>query len=301
VTATVDQHSSADRGIPAPQRQRGRPDDRPSPVAISILCLGAFYALLPVVWVVMASTKNTGELFNTFTLMPSTHLIENVRELSSFNGGIYWKWTANTALYSVVGGAGATLISAITGYVFAKFDFPGKSAMFGAILAGVLVPGIIIAIPQYFLFSAVHLADTYWSVLLPQMITPYGIYLARIYAAAAVPTDLVEAARTDRAGEFYIFWRIALPLMSPGLVTIFLFQFVAIWNNFMLPYIMLSSDRLFPLTVGLQALLNQGSSSPAAYTVVIPGALLSIAPLIAIFIVLQRYWRIDLASGAVKS
>jgi multiple sugar transport system permease protein len=99
----------------------------------------------------------------------------------------------------------------------------------------------------------------------------------------------------------YIFNRIALPMMLPGLVTIFLFQFVAIWNNFMLPYIMLGDDTLFPLTVGLNGLLNQGATAPALYTLVLAGALLSIVPLVIMFLFLQRYWRVDLAAGAVKA
>ena len=166
---------------------------------------------------------------------------------------------------------------------------------------GVLVPGVILAIPQYLMLAQLGLTNTYWSVLLPQIISPYGIYLARIYAAASVPGDVIEAARTEGAKEMYIFNRIALPMMLPGLVTIFLFQFVAIWNNFMLPYIMLGDDTLFPLTVGLNGLLNQGATAPALYTLVLAGALLSIIPLVIMFLFLQRYWRVDLAAGAVKA
>jgi multiple sugar transport system permease protein len=265
-----------------------------------VLWLGALYCLIPVLWVIIASTKNVSELFNADAFLPSSHFWDNITSLSDYSNGIYWRWTANTALYAVVGGIGATLVSALSGYVLAKFEFVGKPAIFGLILAGVLVPGVILAIPQYFVFSAVGLSNTYLSVLLPQLITPYGIYLARIYAAASVPTEVVEAARTEGAKEFLIFLRVALPMMGPGLVTIFLFQFVAIWNNFMLPYIMLGDDQLFPLTVGMQSLVNQGTSSPAQFTLVIAGALISILPIIALFVVLQRYWRVDLGSGAVK-
>ncbi len=137
-------------------------------------------------------------------------------------------------------------------------------------------------------------------MLLPSILSPYGIYLARIYAAAAVPEEVLEAARMDGAREVRIFTSVALPMMRPGLVTIFLFQFVAIWNNFLLPYIMLGDDRRFPVTVGLYTLLQQGAGIPALYTLVITGALLSIVPLIALFLGLQRFWRVDLLSGAVK-
>jgi len=138
-------------------------------------------------------------------------------------------------------------------------------------------------------------------VLLPQIINPYGIYLARIYTAAAVPVDIVDAARIDGAGEMRIFSRLVLPMMAPGLVTIFLFQFIGIWNNFLLPFIMLQDPSLYPVTVGLSAMLNQGTSQPALYTLTITGSLLAVLPLIALFLTLQRFWRVDLAAGAVKA
>jgi multiple sugar transport system permease protein len=163
------------------------------------------------------------------------------------------------------------------------------------------MPPIVLAVPQYLLFSKAGLADTYWSVLLPSVVSPYGIYLARIYAAGAIPTDVLEAGRMDGTSEWRLFRSVALPMMAPGLITVFLFQFVAIWNNFLLPYVMLGDDRKFPVTVGLFTLLQQGASAPALYTLVITGALLSVLPLIALFLSLQRFWRLDLLSGAVKS
>ena len=275
--------------------------EKPSYLSTGILILGALYCLFPVVWVVAAASKDGTELFSTFTLAPSTHLWDNIVELTEYRDGLFWRWMLNTALYAGVGAIVSTWVSALSGYVLAKFDFPGKSGVFKVLLMGVLVPGVILAIPQYLMLAQAGLTNTYWSVLLPQIISPYGIYLARIYAAASVPGDVIEAARTEGAKEMYIFNRIAAPMMLPGLVTIFLFQFVAIWNNFMLPYIMLGDDQLFPITVGLNGLLNQGASAPALYTLVLAGALLSIVPLVIMFLLLQRYWRVDLAAGAVKA
>ncbi|MDR7273363.1 carbohydrate ABC transporter permease [Catenuloplanes atrovinosus] len=273
---------------------------RTSWLGSAILLLGAVYCLLPIAWVVAASTKNGSDLFTSFTFAPGTGFGENLGDLSANGGGIYWRWLLNTALYAGVGGLLSALVSGISGYTLATYRFAGRNAIFNVLLAGVLVPGVTLAIPQYLLLAKVGLTDTYWSVLLPQIISPYGIYLARIYAAAAVPDTVVEAARTDGAGEFRIFARVALPMMVPGLVTVFLFQFVAIWNNFLLPFIMLSTDDRFPVTVGLFTLLNQGATVPALYSQVIIGSLLSIVPLIALFLTLQRYWRTDLISGAVK-
>jgi len=290
------------RAVGGETTRRRRPGgERPSALSTGILLLGAAYCLLPVAWVLVASSKSAGELFSTFTFAPSTHLFDNVATLSTYRGGLFWRWMANTALYAGVGGLLSVAVSATAGYGLAKYQFAGKTAIFNVLLAGVLVPGVVLAIPQYLLLAQVGLTNTYWSVLLPSIISPYGIYLARIYAAASVPDDVVEAARTDGARELKIFRSIAMPMMAPGLVTVFLFQFVAIWNNYMLPYIMLGNDRLFPITVGLSGLLNQGASQPAMYTSVITGALLSIIPLIALFLTLQRYWQVDLAAGAVKA
>jgi multiple sugar transport system permease protein len=265
------------------------------------LIAGAVYCLLPVMWVAIAATKSGDELFSTFTFAPSTAFFDNVSELSAFRDGLFWRWLANTALYAGGGGLLSAAVSGLTGYTLAKFRFPGRATIFNVILAGVLVPQITLAIPQFLLLARVGLTDTYWSVLLPSIISPYGIYLARIFAAAAVPDSIIEAARADGAGEARIFGTIAVPMMMPGLVTIFLFQFVGIWNNFLLPFVMLTDDRTFPVTVGLYTLLNRGADQPAFYTLVITGSLLSIIPLIALFLYLQRFWRADLLSGAVKA
>ncbi|KQV03317.1 MULTISPECIES: carbohydrate ABC transporter permease [unclassified Kitasatospora] len=266
-----------------------------------ILLLGAVYCLVPIIWVVMASTKNGQELFTTFTFAPGSGFLDNLSELSAYRDGVYWRWMLNSALYAGFGALLSAALSGVTGYALAKYRFRGRNALFSILLAGVLMPPITLAIPQYLLMAEAGLADSYWSVLLPSILSPYGIYLARIYAAAAIPDEVVEAARVDGAREFRLFRSVALPMMVPGLVTVFLFQFVAIWNNFLLPYIMLGDDSKFPVTVGLYSLLQQGANAPALYTLVITGALLSIVPLIALFLGLQRYWRIDLLSGAVKS
>lgn len=297
--------ASGRRTAPAPGTTPGNaaapPRRRSAWVPSLLLLLGAVYCLIPIAWVVMASTKSSGELFTTFTFSPGSGLLDNLSELSAYRDGVYWQWMANSALYAGVGALMSAALSGVTGYALAKYRFRGRTAIFNILLAGVLMPPITLAVPQYLLMAKAGLADSYWSVLLPSIVSPYGIYLARIYAAAAIPDEVVEAARVDGAKDWRLFRSIALPMMVPGLVTVFLFQFVAIWNNFLLPYIMLGDDHKFPVTVGLYSLLQQGANAPALYTLVITGALLSILPLIALFLGLQRYWRIDLLSGAVKS
>ncbi|MEV7864009.1 carbohydrate ABC transporter permease [Streptomyces hirsutus] len=282
----------------------GRGPARPRRIALVptlTLLLGALYCLLPVAWVVIASTKSGSELFSTFTFWPGTGFTENLSDLNAYRDGVYWKWMGNSALYAGLGALLSTCVSAVSGYALAVYRFRGRETLFNVLLTGVLMPPVILAVPQYLLLAQADLTDSYLSVLLPQILSPYGVYLARIYAAASVPSDVVEAGRMDGAGEWRIFTRVALPMMMPGLVTVFLFQFVAIWNNFLLPYIMLSDDEKFPITLGLHTLLEQGANTPALYTLVITGAFLAVFPLVALFLVVQRFWSLDLLSGAVKS
>ncbi|MFC4534809.1 carbohydrate ABC transporter permease [Sphaerisporangium dianthi] len=267
----------------------------------AVLVLGALYCLFPVGWVVIAATKSTAELFSTSTLAPGSGLLSNLADLAAYRDGVFWLWMLNTVLYAGVGALLSTAVSAMSGYALAKFRFPGRDLVFNLLLGGILVPAVVLAIPQYLLLSKAGLADTYWSVLLPQILSPYGIYLARIYAAAAIPDALLEAGRIDGASEGRLARDVGLPLMLPALVTIFLFQFVAIWNNFLLPFIMLGDDHRFPMTVGLYTMLAAGANQPSLYNLIITGTLLSIIPLVALFLTMQRYWRADLSSGSVKN
>ncbi|WP_433497347.1 carbohydrate ABC transporter permease [Sphaerimonospora sp. CA-214678] len=270
-------------------------------VPTGVLVLGAIYTLFPVSWVVVAATKSKAELFSIPTFAPGTGLLSNVSDLFAYRDGVFWLWLLNTVLYAGGGAVLSTAVSTISGYTLAKYSFPGRTLIFNLLIGGILVPSVVLAIPQYLLFSKVGLADTYWSVLLPQILHPYSIYLARIYSQAAIPDSLLEAGRLDGAGEWRLFRRVALPMLTPGMVTIFLFQFVAIWNNFLLPFIMLGDDHRFPLTVGLYTLLAAGANQPSLYNLIITGTMLSLIPLIALFLTMQRYWRTDLSSGAVKS
>jgi multiple sugar transport system permease protein len=266
------------------------------------LVAGALYCLAPVLWVFIAATKTRGELFSTTAFLPTFHggLWQNIRDLFAYEDGRFLRWCLNSLLYAGVGSMLSAVVSALAGYWLAKYRFRGRNASFNILLAGVLLPQITLAIPQYLLLAKVGLAGTYWSVLLPSIISPFGIYLCRIYAAASVPTETLEAGRIDGAGELRLFRSIALPMMAPALVTVFLLQFVATWNNFLLPFIMLSDGDTFPLTTGLYTLLNQGAQQPALYSLVITGVMISIIPLIGLFLALQRYWRIDLISGSLK-
>jgi multiple sugar transport system permease protein len=262
------------------------------------------YFLMPLTWLLIASTKSLDDLFSSFGLWFSGfNLFDNISETFSKDGGVYWTWLRNTLGYSFVSAIGAALLAAAAGYGFAKFAFRGKNLLFWFVLGSVMVPTTALAIPTYLMFSKLGLTNNPLSIILPSLVSPFGIYLMRIYAEAAVPSDLIEAARIDGAGEFRIFQRIAFRLLAPGFVTVLLFTFVATWNNYFLPLVMLSEPRWYPLTVGLAHWNNQanaGGGATAAFTTVITGSLISIVPLILAFIFLQRYWQSGLGTGGVK-
>jgi multiple sugar transport system permease protein len=207
----------------------------------------------------------------------------------------------NTIVYAGGGALIGTALAAMTGYALAKYVFRGRDLFFSIILSSVLVPATALVLPLYLLMSSVGLTNTYWSVLLPSVVNPFGVYLARIYAASAVSDEVLGAARVDGSGEFRTFATIALRIMSPALVTIFLFQFVAVWSNYFLPLVMLNDENLFPVTVGLQ-IWNSGlvaGGHIGFYNLVVTGSLVTVIPLIVMFLLLQRYWTSGLTSGSI--
>ncbi|HYJ69246.1 MAG TPA: carbohydrate ABC transporter permease [Nocardioidaceae bacterium] len=281
-----------------------RPTDstlRSRVLVVGGLAIAAVYFLLPVYWILVAATKSTGDLFGTSGLwFANPRLLDNLENVLTFQDGIYLRWTLNSVIYAGGGALIATFVSAMAGYGLAKFWFRGREAVFNLILAGVFIPMTALALPLYLMLSKVELANTYWSVLLPSIVSPFGVYLCRIYAAAAVPDDLLEAARIDGAGEFRIFATVALRIMTPALVTIFLFQFVGIWNNYFLPLVMLSDPNLYPITLGLTSWYTFAGRQPELYQLTVGGAFVSVVPLMIAMVVLQRFWRSGLTQGSVK-
>ena len=290
-----------------PRAVRHRPHGtatRQNPLSVGgatlFMVLFAGYFLAPIWWLVVTASKTRAELRSGLWFGGSFELPGNIVGVLTYDDGLFVRWLANSLLYAVVGAAVATLAAAMAGYALAKYVFPGREAVFNVILAGVLVPTTALALPLFLLFSRVGATDTYWAVLLPSCVSPFGVYLSRIYVAASVPDELLEAARLDGASEMRTFFVIALRLMSPALVTVFLFQFVAVWNNFFLPLVMLQDTTLYPVTLGLQTWNSQTTFAPELQLYVIVGALLSIVPLIVAFLCLQRFWRSGLGVGGVK-
>ena len=262
------------------------------------------YTLVPLVWLFINATKTQGDLFSSFGLWfgDDFALWDNISTTLTYQDGVFLRWLGNTLLYVVAGAGGATALAVLGGYGLAKFRFPGKRAVFAIVIGAVAVPGAALAVPTFLMFSQLGLTNTPWAVIIPSLITPFGLYLMWTFSSEAIPAELLEAARIDGASEFLTFRRISLPLMGPGIVTVLLFTTVATWNNYFLPLIMLKDPDWYPLTLGLNAWNAQAATAggEAIFNLVITGSLLTIVPLIAAFLMLQRFWQSGLAEGSVK-
>ncbi|MBO3744733.1 carbohydrate ABC transporter permease [Streptosporangiaceae bacterium NEAU-GS5] len=262
------------------------------------------YTLLPLAWLAINATKTQTGLFRSFGLWFDRDfaLFGNIADTFTYDGGIFTRWLLNTLLYVIVGAGGATLLATLAGYGLAKFDFPGKKAVFAIVIGAVAVPGTALAVPTFLMFSNLGLTNSPWAIIIPSLVSPFGLYLMWTYAADAVPTEILESARVDGAREFQTFFRISLPLLSPGIVTVLLFNFVVTWNNYFLPLIMLKDPDWYPLTLGLKSWNAQAATAggEAIFNLVITGSLLTIVPLVVAFLLLQRYWQSGLAAGSVK-
>ncbi|MFF9087489.1 carbohydrate ABC transporter permease [Streptomyces sp. NPDC014991] len=286
-------------------RRRHTPGRPRRSVPLTLLTgLVLLYSLLPLVWLVISATKSQSGLAHSFGLWFDGHfaLWDNIRQTFTYHDGVFARWLLNTLLYVVLGAGGATLLAVLGGYALAKFSFPGRRAVFAVVIGAVAVPGTALAVPTFLMFSNMGLTNTPWAVIIPSLISPFGLYLMWVFASEAIPTELMEAARIDGAGEARTFFTIALPLLAPGIVTVLLFSMVATWNNYFLPLIMIKDPDWYPLTLGLNSWNAQAETAGGqpVFHLVVTGSLITVLPLIAAFLLLQKHWRSGLAAGSVK-
>lgn len=266
------------------------------------LILASVYSLFPVWWLIVAATKDQVGLYQSNGLWFSgMHLWDNLHQLFTYEDGIFLRWTANSFLYAGVGSLGGTLIALATGYGLARFDFPGRGLVFGAVVGSFLIPIALLTLPLYLMFSKIGLVDTPWAMLIPCLINPFSVYLAKVYTEATIPFELLEAARIDGAGELRIFFSIVLRMMTTGGATVFLLAFVNTWNAFFLPLTVLRGEENWTLNLGLYNWSGKRAESGIDVTsLVLTGALLSIVPLAIMMTAMRRYWRTGVTLGALK-
>jgi multiple sugar transport system permease protein len=288
----------------SPRRPHSPLRPRKSVAFTLLMSIFILYSLVPLAWLVINATKTQSGLFSSFGLWFDDEfvLFQNIWETLTYRDGIFLRWFGNTLLYVVLGAGGATLLATLAGYGLAKFRFAGRRAVFAVVLGAIAVPGTALAVPTFLLFSQLGLTNTPWAIIIPSLISPFGLYLIWVYAVDSVPTEILEAARMDGAGEFRTFFTISARLLAPGIVTVLLFTVVATWNNYFLPLIMLSDPTWYPLTVGLNQWNAQatGVAAQPIYNLVITGSLLTILPIVIAFLGLQRFWQSGLSAGSVK-
>ncbi|MBH5133006.1 carbohydrate ABC transporter permease [Streptomyces sp. PU10] len=286
-------------------RRRHSADKPRRSVLLTVLTsLVLLYSLVPLLWLAISSTKTQEGLSRSAGLWfdGDFALWDNIAETFTYDDGVFTRWLLNTLLYVGLGAGGATLLAVLGGYALAKFDFPGRRAVFAVVIGAVAVPATALAVPTFLMFSKMGLTNTPWAVIIPSLISPFGLYLMWVFATEAIPTELMEAARIDGAGEVRTFFRVALPLLAPGIVTVLLFTMVATWNNYFLPLVMLKDPDWYPLTLGLNSWNQQAATAggEAVFNLVVTGSLITILPLVAAFLLLQKYWQSGLAAGSVK-
>ncbi|WP_328644469.1 carbohydrate ABC transporter permease [Amycolatopsis sp. NBC_00348] len=277
---------------------------RRSRVLTTVMALYLLYTLVPLVWLVINATKTQAALFTSSGLSfgGPFALFDNIGQTFTYDNGIFLRWLGNTLLYVGAGAGGATILATAAGYGMAKYRFPGRKAVFAVVLGAVAVPGTALAVPTFLMFSKLGLTNTPLAIIIPSLISPFGLYLIWVYATEAIPDELMEAARIDGAGELRIFFTVTLRQLIPGVVTVALFTMVSTWNNYFLPLIMLSEPKWYPLTVGLNQWSAQASGAGAqpVFNLVLTGSLLTIIPLVVAFLLLQRFWQSGLSAGSVK-
>ncbi|WEV65948.1 MULTISPECIES: carbohydrate ABC transporter permease [unclassified Bifidobacterium] len=270
-----------------------------------VICI--LYFILPVWWLIVAATKNNAGLFmgtgGPMWFDKHFALWDNIKELTTYQDGIYWRWLFNSLLYALVGGVGATALSVMAGYGFAKFRFRGRKVYFNIVLGALMIPTTALVIPTFIIMTKIGMNDTIWAVILPSLLSPFGTYLMRVYCTSSLPDEMMEAARVDGAGEMRTFFQVSLPIMTPAITTVFLLSVVNCWNNYFLPQVVLANTKLFPITVGLtqwQAKSNAGAGVEQVWNLITCGAFISVIPLVLAFLFLQRYWVGGITAGAVK-
>ena len=279
-------------------------------LVLVLLTLFALFFLIPIVWLLLATTKSETGLIsgNPFSFGSLGQLRANWDRVLAFQGGAVKTWMLNSVVYAGLALVITLAVSIPAGYALAKMEFRGRRLLLITTLVVMLMPTAALVLPTFLEINYAHLVNTPLSVVLPYSFFPFGVYLTYIYFAAAVPNDLIAAAKVDGCGETAAFVRIALPLAAPVVALVGFFSFVANWNNFFLPYVMLPGSGQYPMPVGLVQML---SSTPTFNPVVSPGAaiqlpqlalatIISISPVLVIFLVAQRFLVTGRTAGATK-
>jgi multiple sugar transport system permease protein len=283
---------------PSPRRRR-RSQSRVTPgraLTYGVLVVGLIVWILPFAWMLLGSVKTQREILQRPpTWWPQEFTWDNFGAwFGQLNFGQFFGNSIVVALFTV---AGNLVFCSMVGYALAKMDFPGKKALFLVVMVTLMVPGVVTFVPLFVMVSSLGLVDSYAALILPFVTTPLGVFLMRQFMLG-IPDPLLEAARIDGAGELRIFARIVMPLCGPPLATLGILTFLASWNNFLWPLVAAQTEAKYTLPVAL-SLYSTGQSA-TNYGLLLAGSVLVIAPIILLFVFLQRYFIQGIASTGLK-
>ncbi len=253
--------------------------------------VGAYLALtllsvtmiFPFFWMLLSSFKDATQIFQT-AMFPTKPTLDNYVSILFSGNTRFPQWFLNSAVIAVCTTASVLFFDSLLGYTLAKFDFPGKKLIFLLIISTLMIPTEMLVIPWYAMARAMKWGNTYWGIMFPGMISAFGVFLMRQFMTT-IPNDLLDAARIDGMGELRIFTKIVLPLVSPALATLAIFNFIGNWNAFLWPLIIASKPRMFTLPVGLANFSGEAGSD---WHLIMTGATVSMLPLIIIFLIFQK-------------
>ncbi len=264
-------------------------------VAYSVLTLWAIFSLIPLLWLFVSALTPQDYLMRIPPIIRVSDIsLSNFTEL--FTRGQIIRWFINSFYIAATVTVLQLFFDALGGYVLAKKDFPGRKWIFAAILGTMMIPPQVTLVPTFLILSKAHLIDTHLSIIIPQLVGAFGIFMMRQYISS-LPSELLDAARIDGASEFSTFVRIILPLTGPALAVLGIFIFVANWNSFLWPLIVLNSPSKFTLQVGLSTLQDQYVTD---YGILMAGAAIAAIPMIAVFFAFGKHMTKGLTVGAIK-
>lgn len=279
--------------------------------AVAFLIAGVFvlFFVIPIAWLLLAGTKTSRELLlnNPFSFGSFGTIVDNWNALASFQQGIVWTWLGNSTLYSVTALVITLVVSIPAGYALALTEFKLRRLLLVVTLVVMLIPNTALVLPVFLEVSSVHLVGTPLAVILPFSFFPFGVYLTFIYFSTGVSRDLLDAARIDGAGELRVFAQVAMPLATPVIALVGFFNFTSNWNNYFLPFVMEPGPKS-PIQVGLAELLSNvalfNPTSAGSVTIQLPvlalATLVSVAPVLIIFLFSQRFLVTGMTAGGTK-
>jgi multiple sugar transport system permease protein len=259
------------------------------------LVVGAALTAFPLLWMLSVSFMPRG-VASSFPppLLPDAPTLDNYRELFAKHSA--GRYMLNSALVATLATLVSLVVNTMAGYAFAKLRFGGRDRLFKVLLGALVIPAQVTMIPLFAMVKEMGLVSTYAGVLVPTLASVFGIFLVRQYALS-LPDELLEAARIDGAGEGRIFWSLVLPLLSPILVTLAILTFLATWNDFMWPLIVLTDQKLHTLPVALAGLSREHVQDNE---MMMAGAVITVTPVLVLFLALQRYYIAGILAGSVK-